>query len=207
MPKIESGKRDDGENDSKDLFEDELEEALCVFKSGGANSDILKENDAQILFYIDLDNEEIIDKEKVNKIKAEGVVDEDDEIKGEVHPMLFNQYPLCKNHSLFLLFAEEGLPQVLSDELLVLMLQLFKISNDPKLRIGYNSMGADCIINNLHFHLLTTDQLFGKDVEMFPIEAAEKALFFKSNLKHKSADEINMYNCGVRFGEVQGWPL
>lgn len=202
MPKIESGKRDDGENDSKDLFEDELEEALCVFKSGGANSDILKENDAQILFYIDLDNEEIIDKEKVNKIKAEGVVDEDDEIKGEVHPMLFNQYPLCKNHSLFLLFAEEGLPQVLSDELLVLMLQLFKISNDPKLRIGYNSMGADCIINNLHFHLLTTDQLFGKDVEMFPIEAAEKALFFKSNLKHKSADEINMYNCGVRFGEV-----
>ena len=116
--------------------------------------------------------------------------------------MLFNQYPLCKNHSLFLLFAEEGLPQVLSDELLVLMLQLFKISNDPKLRIGYNSMGADCIINNLHFHLLTTDQLFGEDVEMFPIEAADKALFFKSNLKHKSADEINMYNCGVRFGEV-----
>ena len=121
--------------------------------------------------------------------------------------MLFNQYPLCRDHSLFLLFAEEGLPQVLSDELLVLMLQLFKISNDPKLRIGYNSMGADCIINNLHFHLLKTDQLFGADVEMFPIEAADKALFFKSNLKHKSDDEINMYNCGVRFGEVQGWPL
>lgn len=141
------------------------------------------------------------------KNKEEGVVDEDDEIKGEVHPMLFNQYPLCRNHSLFLLFAEEGLPQVLSDELLVLMLQLFKISNDPKLRIGYNSMGADCIINNLHFHLLTTDQLFGEDFEMFPIEAADKALFFKSNLKHKSDDEINMYNCGVRFGEVQGWPL
>ena len=46
MPKIESGKRDDSANDSKDLFEDELEEALCVFKTGGANSDILKENDA-----------------------------------------------------------------------------------------------------------------------------------------------------------------
>jgi len=42
------------------------------------------------LFYIDLDNEEIIEKEKVNKRKEEGVVDEDDEIKGEVHPMLFN---------------------------------------------------------------------------------------------------------------------
>ena len=72
---------------------------------------------------------------------------------------------MCLNHSLFLLFAEEGLPQVLSDELMVLVLQLFKMSSDPKLRIGYNSMGADCIINNLHFHVLTTDALFGADVE------------------------------------------
>lgn len=96
---------------------------------------------------------------------------------------------------------------MLSDELLVLVLQLFKISSDPRLRIGYNSMGADCIINNLHFHVLTTDSLFGNGVETFPIEAADKALFFKTNLKHKSEEEINMYNCGVRFGEVQGWPL
>ena len=91
MPKVETSKHESGaEQDSKDLFEDELEEALCVFKSGGANSDILKENDAQILFYVDLDNEEIIDKEKVKKLKEEGVDDEDEEIKGELHPMLFN---------------------------------------------------------------------------------------------------------------------
>lgn len=90
---------------------------------------------------------------------------------------------------------------------MVLLLQLFKISNDPRLRIGYNSMGADCIINNLHFHVLKTDSLFGADAETFPIESAEKSLFFKTNLKHKSESEINMYNCSVRFGEVQGWPL
>lgn len=159
------------------------------------------------MFYVDLDNEEIVDKEKVKKKKSQEVVDEDDEIKGEVHPMLFNQYPLCVNHSLFLLFAEEGLPQVLSDELMVLILQLFKISNDSRLRIGYNSMGADCIINNLHVHVLTTDALFGPDATTFPIETADKSLFFKTNLKHKSAEEIDMYNCGVRFGEVIGWPL
>jgi len=122
--------------------------------------------------------------------------------------MLFNQYPLCKHHSLFLLFAEEGLPQVLSDELMIMLLQLFKVSSKPTLRIGYNSMGADCIINNLHFHVLNVDQLFAQEgVEMFPIEQADKAMFFKSTLKHKSADEINMYNCGVRFGEVVGWPM
>ena len=43
---------------------------------------------------------------------------------------------------------------------------------------------------------------------MFPIELAEKALFFKTNLQHRSSDEINMYQCGVRFGEVLGgWPV
>lgn len=43
---------------------------------------------------------------------------------------------------------------------------------------------------------------------VFPIELAEKALFFKTNLQHKSSEEINMYQCGVRFGEVLGgWPV
>lgn len=133
------------------------------------------------------------------------------ELDKKPHPMLFNQYPLCKDHSLFLLFAEEGLPQVLSDELVLLLLQLFKVSNKPSLRIGYNSMGADCIINNLHFHVLDCESLlenqYSDPPEAFPIEMADKAAFFKTSLKHKSADEINMYNCGVRFGEVVGWPM
>jgi len=70
------------------------------------------------------------------------------------------------------LFAEEGLPQVLSDELLLLVLQLFKMSSDPTLRIGYNSMGADCIANNLHLHVLYTNKLLESTSgqEMFPVE-------------------------------------
>ena len=67
-------------------------------------------------------------------------------------------------------------------------------------------MGADCIINNLHFHVLTTNNLFGND-RNFPIEDADKNLFFKSTLKHIKNDEINMYNCGIRFGEVLNYPL
>lgn len=70
-------------------------------------------------------------------------------------------------------------------------------------------MGADCIANNLHFHLVYADKMF-QDVNgqnVFPIENAEKSLFFRTNLKHKSEDEINMYNCGVRFGELKGWPV
>jgi len=68
-------------------------------------------------------------------------------------------------------------------------------------------MGADCIINNLHFHVLTTENLFGGDTEMFPIEKADKQLFFKSSLKHRAEGEIDMFSCGVRFGEVVGWPM
>lgn len=110
-----------------------------------------------------------------------------------------------------LLFAQEGLPQVLSDELLLLVLQMFKLTDKPQLRIGYNSMGADCIINNLHMHVFTTQNLFqlpdGAEDKGLPIETADKRLFFKSNLQHKDKDEINMFNCGVRFGEVLNFPI
>jgi len=114
---------------------------------------------------------------------------------------------LCQDHSLLLLFAEHSFPQVLSNELIQLLLQIFKISSNPTLRLGYNSMGADCIINNLHFHVLTTESLFGANTEMFPIEQAGKQLFFKTSLKHKNPDEIDMFSCGVRFGNTVGWPV
>ena len=68
-------------------------------------------------------------------------------------------------------------------------------------------MGADCIVNNLHFHVMQTDALFGEGVESFPIEQADKQLFFKSSLQHKAEGVINMFNCGVRLGEVVGWPV
>ena len=48
---------------------------------------------------------------------------------------------------------------MLSDELLVLVLEMFKLSGNPGMRIGYNSMGADCIANNLHFHIMYTENL------------------------------------------------
>jgi hypothetical protein len=121
MPGIEfgGGGGSTGFADNSDPFEEALEDALCVFKSGDTNSDILEKNEKLIMFYIDLENELIIDKQ------GEESKDKDDE--GELgaeskHPVLLNQYPICQNHSLFLLFADAGLPQVLSDELLVLML-------------------------------------------------------------------------------------
>lgn len=42
---------------------------------------------------------------------------------------------------------------------------------------------------------------------MFPIELAGKKLFFKTTLQHRNKEEINMYSCPVRFGELTDWPL
>jgi hypothetical protein len=43
---------------------------------------------------------------------------------------------------------------------------------------------------------------------MYPIEIVPKKLFFRTTLMHKNKEEINMYNCAVRFGELgDEWPL
>lgn len=42
---------------------------------------------------------------------------------------------------------------------------------------------------------------------MYPIELANKKLFFRTTLQHLNKEEINMYNCAVRFGELTNWPV
>lgn len=52
---------------------------------------------------MDLENEAI-------KLKKSEGQDADEEVEGGNHPLFINQYPLCEQHSLLLMFAEEGLP-------------------------------------------------------------------------------------------------
>ena len=58
--------------------------------------------------------------------------------------------------------------------MLQLLLLLFKMTGKSSLRVGYNSMGADCVVNNLHFHILDTEAIFGSPDNVFPIEEADK---------------------------------
>lgn len=137
MPQVESaggmGGASSGFADNSDPFEDALEDALCVFKSGDGNSDILEKNEKLIMFSIDLENETIIDRTggagEETKLPSTGESYGGEQMSESKHPVLLNQYPVCKYHSLFLLFPDAGLPQVLSDELLVLLLQIFKLSD------------------------------------------------------------------------------
>lgn len=89
MPGIEfgGGSGNTGFADNSDPFEDALEDALCVFKSGDTNSDILEKNEKLIMFYVDLENELIVDK-KGEESKEQN---EDGEMGAESkHPVLLN---------------------------------------------------------------------------------------------------------------------
>lgn len=195
---------DEGENDdSLDLDDD-----LNVFKNDGTDSDLIQANKDKILFYVDLENEEIVDNDKRAAEKEEGT-NLEQEVDGTTHPVLINQFPLGKEHAILLLFAEEGLPQILSDEILELLFQIFRLSPNKHMRIGYNSMGAECWINNLHFHLLSTHLVFSEveGVTRFPIEDSPIKKILDSTLQHKSEDEINMYSIGIEFYITEEWPV
>lgn len=64
---METGSKEPGEaGEGGDPFENSLEDALQVFKSGGGDADILKDNENQIMFYMDLENEAIKLKKSEN---------------------------------------------------------------------------------------------------------------------------------------------
>lgn len=71
-------------------------------------------------------------------------------------------------------------------------------------------MGAECWINNLHFHLVSTDSLFTSSltpITTFPIESARSKVFLESTLKHNDENEINMFSVGITFAMTEDWPL
>jgi hypothetical protein len=185
-----------GSNDSLDLDDD-----LNVFKKESVGADLIKANEDKILFFVDLENETVVPGGQEAK-----ETDMEESLDASTHPVLINQFPLGENHSILLLFAQEGLPQILSDEILALIFQIFRLSSAPDLRLGYNSMGAECWINNLHCHLLSTSKVFGEG-KVFPIESAATETFLKSTLKHKAEDEINMFSIGVEFAVTTDWPI
>lgn len=53
----------DGTEGGSDPFEDALNDALCVYVSGDSNQDILQKNEKFIMFHVDLENEQIVEKQ------------------------------------------------------------------------------------------------------------------------------------------------
>lgn len=150
-------------------------------------------DESNVICWVDFDNEDI-SKEKPSE-EAKEICDQ--EVGDSYHPLYINPTPWVNGQCLLALFPDECLPQAVSTELLTLAMNIFRLSKNPFLRLGYDSLGANSDINHLHFNVLFTDR-FGN----LPVEKAERKLLIESSLQHKKPDEINMFNIGVRVFEV-----
>ena len=93
---------------------------------------------SEILFYVDLENEAIVTKEKANEINEDGMLDgnemENEISQSEYHPVLANISPVGPNHALLPLYSQEELPQVVGSDIIMLLLQIFKLSEAEDLK-------------------------------------------------------------------------
>lgn len=87
--------------------------------------------------------------------------------------------------------------------MLTLALNIFRISDDPNFRLGYDSLGANCYYNHIYFELVYLDNL----CRNLPVEEFPKAVILQSTLQHKDENEINMFNVGVTLSELPEYPV
>lgn len=90
----------------------------------------------EILFFINLDEEEIYTKEKRALFEADNMERELEEEVSQTtfHPIVLNPSPLMPKHTVIPLFCEEELPQVIGTDMINTILQIFKLSCSPYLR-------------------------------------------------------------------------
>lgn len=69
------------------------------------------------------------------------------------HIMLINVSPMEYGHSLLVPSVNSGLPQILTEEGILLGLETAMLSNHRGFRVGFNSLCAYCSVNHLHFHV------------------------------------------------------
>lgn len=57
------------------------------------------------------------------------------------------------------------------------------------MRLGYDSLGAGCIINQLHFEMLFLDEI---NVQQLPIERSSSNPIFSTNFETLDPNDISM---------------
>lgn len=102
------------------------------------------------------------------------------------------------------MYPDEELPQIVGQDIVLLLLNVFKIFPGIKygvlwFRVAYNSIGGGASINNLHFHLFYSEDLIGE--AKLPIEY-EKRVEWKSSTLVNPKEEINLYSVGVMIEEI-----
>lgn len=70
----------------------------------------------------------------------------------DCHLMIINASPLEYGHSLLVPSVNSCLPQILTEEALLLALEISMLSNHRGFHVGFNSLCAHASVNHLHFH-------------------------------------------------------
>jgi len=71
----------------------------------------------------------------------------------DCHLMMINASPMEYGHSLLVPSVSSWLPQVLTEEALLLALETSMLSNHRGFHVGFNSLCAHASVNHLHFHV------------------------------------------------------
>ncbi|CAD8196569.1 unnamed protein product [Paramecium pentaurelia] len=162
------------ENKVPTQIRDPETELIGEFNENDIN--FLNVEQGEILFRVDFSTGEIVDDE--NNIN-----------ENNDNPILVNTAPICSYHSIVVPFLNSKFQQLLSGFIAESVFILFKISQSPHLRIGYNSKLANCSINHLHLHIIYVDQLF--DNNRFPIE--EFPIKPLATIKNSTLGEVENY--------------
>ena len=145
-----------------------------------------KVDEEEKIIEVDLDNCEIKgEKDKDNDVE--------DEIDTKTDLVTLNYFPISVSHCNITLCYEQDLPQVLSNELIVQFMNIYQIANNKSLICGYDSLGAGCVINQLHFEFLMLDD-FANEINKLPIEEKNAKPIFETKLKYKKENEISMFD-------------
>ncbi|XP_053616540.1 GDP-D-glucose phosphorylase 1 isoform X2 [Plodia interpunctella] len=72
---------------------------------------------------------------------------------GDTHVLFVNVSPISRYHSLLCPSLEKCLPQVVTEDSLLLVLKIMFVAAHRDLRIGFNSLCALASVNHLHYHL------------------------------------------------------
>lgn len=102
-----------------------------------------------------------------------------------------NYFPVSLSHCNLVLNYDKNCCQVLSNEIIGQALEIFNLSKKNNLKLGYNSLGAGCIINHLHFELIWTSE----DNPKLAIESSLSKALFSTNLEYLS--EPNEDDCDI----------
>lgn len=179
-----------------DYFNDEENTDFLIFENNKVYIDyndnlftFHKVDEKEKILEIDLDNQEIRDKSNDSN---DGNLS--NEIMFKTDLITLDYFPLCMSHCNLTLCYEQDLPQVLSSELLVQFLQIFPIAKNPSLVCGYDSLGAGCVINHLHFEFLMLDDFPNTEISSLPIEKLSCKLLLETKLKHKNEEEISLFD-------------